>query len=410
MSRFVPVLLILILFGTGCEALDIRPRAVGREGDIMVVTDSMSWKGEIGDALREELGAYINTLPAPERLFDLKQTGITSNKTLKLIKRQKNVIFVAPLSDSTREARYLLSTLDEAAANAVVSLGTVAVLGHQDEWASEQQVYFLLGRDASQLAQAIRQNAEGIRYNFNRATRRRLMRTMFDTGRQEDLEARIMDSHGFTVNAQHDYLVAMDTTNFVWLRRIVSSDSWRSLFVWYTDEMSPADLTAEWALDVRDRLTTAYVQGNLGGHVVVDNRRPLEAENIDFLGRFGYEIRGLWYMVGPDENGNEVQFGGGGPFVTYAFYDEESRRTYLIDGMVFAPGFQKREFLRHMETIAHSFRTQADVSDPPGDSTSLEADVSDPPGDGTSLEADGAGPEAEPTRGEAAGQPLALTN
>ncbi len=328
----------------------------------MVVTDSASWNGEIGDALREELGAYINTLPAPERLFALKRSGIDSRRTLDLIKRQKNIVFVAPLSDSTREAQYLLSTLDEAAASAILEGGTVAVLGREDEWAQEQQVYFVLGSKASDLAQAIRTNGEGIRYNFNRATRRRLLRTMFDKGRQVELEDELMANHGFAVNAQHDYFVSIDTTNFVWMRRVVSPDSWRSLFVWYTDELSPADLTAEWALAARDRLTSAYVQGNLGDYVVVDERRALEVENIDFLGRFAFEIRGLWHLVGPDESGKVVQFGMGGPFVTYAFYDEPSRRTYLVDGMIFAPGYEKREFLRQLETIAHTFRTQADVA------------------------------------------------
>ncbi|MYJ45783.1 MAG: DUF4837 family protein, partial [Rhodothermaceae bacterium] len=40
-----------------------------------------------------------------------------------------------------------------------------------------------------------------------------------------------------------------------------------------------------------------------------------------------------------------------------AFYDEPSGRLYLIDGMVFAPNFSKREFMRQMEVIAYTFRT-----------------------------------------------------
>ena len=38
-----------------------------------------------------------------------------------------------------------------------------------------------------------------------------------------------------------------------------------------------------------------------------------------------------------------------------------SRRLYLIDGMIFAPNFSKREFLRQMEVIAHTFRTKEEV-------------------------------------------------
>jgi hypothetical protein len=168
-----------------------------------------------------------------------------------------------------------------------------------------------------------------------------------------------METHGFAVHGQYDFLLAKDTTDFVWLRRILS-DSWRSVFVHYIDNASPAMLDPEWIYATRDSLTREYVQGNLGGFVEIDRRRPLTTREVDFLGRFGYETRGLWHMVGEDENGNRVPFGMGGPFVSYAFYDEPSGRLYLIDGMVFAPNHGKRDFLRHMEVIAHTFRTAVD--------------------------------------------------
>ena len=73
-----------------------------------------------------------------------------------------------------------------------------------------------------------------------------------------------------------------------------------------------------------------------------------------------YETRGLWQMVG-EENGKKIQYGMGGAFLTYAFYDQPSSRLYLIDGMVFAPNFPKREFLRQLEVIAYTFRTRQEV-------------------------------------------------
>lgn len=66
-------------------------------------------------------------------------------------------------------------------------------------------------------------------------------------------------------------------------------------------------------------------------------------------------------MIGPDDDGNIVSYGMGGPFVTYAFYDQDSGRIYLVDGMVFAPNFKKREFLRQLEVTAHTFRTQSEL-------------------------------------------------
>ncbi|MBO6575418.1 MAG: DUF4837 family protein [Rhodothermales bacterium] len=373
------VLLMVVAFGLGCEALDIRPRAVGKEGEIVVVTDSASWNGELGDALRTELAPYIGTLPAPERMFELRRLGLVSQRSIDLVKKQKNVIFAAPISDTlSLESRYMRSTLASDALEAVEE-GTVAVVGRTDEWAQGQQVYYVIGPDVETIAGAVRANSDGMLHAFNTMTRLRMQRSMFEKGRQFEVEERLMNDHAFAVNAQHDYVVAMDTTNFVWMRRIVSSDSWRSFFVWYTDDLSPADLNPEWALAVRDRLTQAYVQGNLGGYVTVDDRRPLESQNIDFLGRFGYEVRGLWHMVGPDDSGRIVQYGMGGPFVLYAFYDEVSGRTYVMDGMVFAPGFSKREFLRQMEVIAYTFRTENDLNAPASELEPLPAPAAEAP-------------------------------
>lgn len=345
---------------TGCESLSYKPKAAGREGEITVVIDSTHWNGPLGEVLKEELAPWIATLPAPEPYFDLKPTALPNQRIFEGVRALKNLVFAAPLGDDTQEARFIRSRLDSAAVEAVMG-GRAAVIARRDLWREDQQVYYLLGATAEDVAQVLRENGEQIRYAFNAITRERMHEDMFEKGRQPDIEQRLLETHGFAVDAQHDYQVAIDTTQFVWLRRIVSPDSWRSLFVWYTDEATPADLTPEWILAARNRLTRTHVNGNLGDYVTVDERRPLEWENINFLDRFGYEVRGLWHMVGDGPDGTQVAAGMGGPFVTYGFYDQDSGRTYVIDGMVFAPGFEKRDFLRQLEVIAWSFRTAAEA-------------------------------------------------
>ena len=44
----------------------------------------------------------------------------------------------------------------------------------------------------------------------------------------------------------------------------------------------------------------------------------------------------------------------GGPFVQYAFVDKTEEKLICVDGYVFAPKFEKREFLRELEAIALS--------------------------------------------------------
>ncbi len=343
-----------ILIVSGCDMGEYKPKAVGKEGEIVVVIDSSRWNGPIGEALQSTVGAYIGTLPAPERRFDLRPMDLDMDRDLTQVRKQKNVVFVAPLSDTTNEATYIRNVFDEAAQEAIRD-GDGVVVAREDLWRRDQNVFYVTGGDVDAVVEAIGRRSDEIVRTFNQATRSRMQIDMFERGRQVDIEGYLMEQHGFAVNVQHDYVIAIDTTNFVWLRRVLS-ETWRSLFVWYT-EANPAVLSPEWIYATRDSLTREYVQGSLGGWVEIHRHelRPLITQNVDFIGNYGFETRGVWHMVG-EENGESIDMGMGGPFVNYTFYHRPSGRIYMIDGMVFAPGFAKREFLRQMEVIAHTFR------------------------------------------------------
>jgi len=357
----VPFLAFVLLLSAGCETLEYRPSAVGKEGEIVVVIDSSRWQGPLGEAIRANIAPYLGTLPAPEREFTLRRVSLTSQRLLQTIQNQKNIVFVAPLNDETEEANFLRSRLDENALSAVMA-GQATVIPRRDLWRSGQQVFYLLGDTEEVLIEQLEEHGEDIRYQFNDIARKRLTVEMFEKGRLFELEDILMDRHAFAVRGQHDYFIAVDTTNFVWMRRVVNADSWRSLWVYYIEDFNPANLTPEWIYEARERITETQIRGNMDGFVAIDFRRDLSSENVDFLGRFAYETRGLWHMVGNDPARGRVEYGMGGPFLNYTFYDEETGRLYMIDGMIFAPGYDKREFLRHMEVISHTFWTAEEAA------------------------------------------------
>jgi hypothetical protein len=271
---------------------------------------------------------------------------------------------VASLDEDSSVGRYIQARLDSTAISSIQA-GTSGIMKRPNAWYRKQLVVYLIAPTAEDLITDIHAQGDNLRYAFNEATRDRLTEHMFRRMRQEDLEQVLTDGHRFAVNVQHDYFIARDTTNFVRLRRVLS-DTWREIFVYYVDNANPNDLTPEWIIATRDSLTEKYVRGTFeGSYVEIDQRRPVTSENIDFLGRFGYETRGLWHMTGDAM---------GGPLLNYSFYDEGQRRIYMIDGMVFAPAFNKREFLRQMEAIAYTFRTKAEQTASNGPGTANGAD------------------------------------
>ncbi len=352
------VLLAVVL--VGCEG-DYRPRAIGKEGEVTVVVDSSHWTGPVGDTFRETVTPWINTLPQPERYFEIRHLELSSERVYDSIQDLKNVVVIAPLSDSTNEANFLRRRLSDEARQAVMD-GQIAVVSKPNLWRRSQRVYFVTAATPEDLVTALEQRGDSIRGTFKKATLKRMEREMYDDARQFALEDTLMNRHGFAVNVQHDFQLAIDTTTassgFVWLRRLLAKTR-REFFVYYEDDMSPSDITPEWIHETRDSLTRRYLRGQVAGFVRIDDRRALTTEQTEFKGRYGYEFRGLWHMVAATDDSNEFQsVGGGGPFVTYTFYDQSTDRVYLMDGSVFAPDFDKLEFLRQMEVMAQTFRTQ----------------------------------------------------
>jgi hypothetical protein len=349
--------LFLMVLG-GCDG-DYRPRAIGKEGEVTVVMDSSHWTGGVGKTLRTEIAPWVETLPQPERAFGLRHLELSSERAYESVQDLKNVIIVAPLSDTTNEANFLRRRLSDNAREAILN-GQTAVVGKPNLWRRSQRVFFVTAADSAGLVEALTTDGADIRSTFKEVTLQRMKREMYDDARQYAVEDTLMERHGFAVHVQHDFQIAIDTTTassgFVWLRRILPQTR-REFFVYYEENASPEQITPEWIYATHDSLTRRHLRGNVAGFVRIDDRRPLQTEQTSVLDRYGFETRGLWHMVKPAEGDDGfIGVGGGGPFLTYTFYDQATDRVYLLHGSVFAPGFDKLQFLRQMEVMAHTFR------------------------------------------------------
>lgn len=375
-----PVLLLALLFAGCSEITEFKPLAIGKPGEIMVVTDSATWNGPVGAALRETLGREALTFPQPTPAFTLSRQSL-SDYALDGIRRQHSVVFAAPYTDTTATAQFLRARLDSAGI-AALDRGGLGVIERDDLWMRDQLVVYATAQSDSVLAQQIRASGEELRTAFDRLARERLTEDMFEKGQQTEIEQEFLDEHGFAVNVQHDYVVAADTTfltergdrgTFVRLRRLAGQDSWRDMFVYYEEDPRLERLHPDSVRALRNWLTERFVRGVYPeSYVTLEERdlvrRPIETDTVSLAGRFALETRGTWRMTGDAM---------GGPFVSYAFFDEDTGRFYLIDGMIYGPRYtseEKREFLRQMEAIAYTFRTAdtgAEVvagSDPPAPS------------------------------------------
>ena len=75
-------------------------------------------------------------------------------------------------------------------------------------------------------------------------------------------------------------------------------------------------------------------------------------EVMKYKNRNFVEMRGLWEVK------NDFM---GGPFVIHAFYDKNNpKEIIVVEGFVYAPRYDKRDYIRQVESILYSFDWKED--------------------------------------------------
>ena len=344
----------------GCEAVGGKTAARGDVEEITVVSDSATWAGPVGEAIRAELAQPIATLPGNQGAFKLNFQPLTG-RFFDQLKLRRAVVFAAPVDAEGDIGEFLRSRVGEGNLDAVRGGAVSAFNLRPDLWANGQLVVVATAADERALAREFLQRGPELRAAFNALARENTTGEMFARLRQEDLEADLLAERGYRVQIQHDYVQVQDTTataggvegSFVRYRRVLS-DTWRDFFVFAADGVDALPPEAEVDRITNDLLET-FARGSLdSSYVQTDDQRPMTRAEAEIAGRPARETRGFWYMT------NDIM---GGAFVRYAFVDPATRRLYVYYGMTFAPDrrLDKRSFLRQMEAVAYTFRTRADL-------------------------------------------------
>ena len=345
----------------GCEAVQAgAPEARGPAEEVYVLTDSVTWAGPVGDALRATLGRPIATIPSSQGAFQLVQRPLT-NRAFASFKLRPNVVFAAAIDAPGEIGEFLRARVGEGNLDALRSGQAAAVNLRPNLWANNQLVTIATAATDSALAVQILERGDELREAYETLARERTAGEMYARLRQTDLEQELLSDHGFRVGIQHDYVQVQDTAataggldgQFVRYRRVLS-DTWRDFFVFYADGVTAMPSDAE--IDtITDDLLETFARGALdSSYVQIDDQRPEANRAVEIAGRPAAEQRGFWYMT------NDVM---GGAYIREAFLDPATDRLYVYYGMTFAPDrrLDKRKFLRQMEAVGFSFETAADA-------------------------------------------------
>jgi len=159
------------------------------------------------------------------------------------------------------------------------------------------------------------------------------------------IEKKIKEKFGLTMTVPDGYFVGREEPDFLWLCfRTPKNDRFVMIY------KSPRyELTKENIIDERNRITKAYIQGAVAGAypVVADIEGFPIVQNRQIRYHNGMEMRGLWASVRDKM---------GGPFYSFTQVSPDSTACLTIDGFVYAPQEEKRDYLREVESIVKSIQ------------------------------------------------------
>ena len=300
----------------------LLPNISGKAGEVIVVIDKGQWEGAVGTTLRDSLACDCPFLPQKEPLYtlvDLAPSGFTQ-----MFQLHRNIIIVNIKSDVTEPG----------------------ILYRNDVWARPQCVIRINAADSETAVQIIKENSQKIVAYLEQAERDRVIA---NAKRYEELSISpvITEMVGGAPHFPSGYKIKKKTDNFIWVEYNPQYVT-QGVFVFkYPVEEGEQMMD----LDNIIRNSNEIMKNNVPGMfdntymMISDFARP-SIEYKKYKGLEFAEIRGFWEVY------NDFM---GGPFVSHVFYSQDGKEVIVLQGFVYAPKYDKRHYLRQVESIIYSF-------------------------------------------------------
>lgn len=358
MNRLLIAVFVLLAFSCSDKKEDSSqylPKATGKPGDLILVMDSVQWRGELGAEVRRIFRAPVVGLPQEEPMFNLIWVHPAR---LKLLTQIRNLVYVFTLDQTTVGSKVLRRDFTPETLEKIKSDTSFYRFSRKDEYAKGQEVLYLFGDTEENLILHLRKDGQNIIDHFNTIERARLEANMLGTRSTQGVAALLRKEHGIELRVPIGYVLAENATDFIWLRQIESNRD-KDIFITWKPYNSEYQLLPDSVVEWRDAVAKKYLYEdpeNPISYLVTEKVHfEVSARQVTFNDHFAMEIRALWRT-------NTTTMGG--PYVGYALVDQPKGRLYYIEGFAYAPGKDKREIMRELETILWTFKTSGDLATP----------------------------------------------
>lgn len=299
----------------------VLPPVSGKAGEIAVVSTRAQWEAEPGTTIRSILAAEYPYLPQREPAYTL--FNVPHKSFNKIFQVHRNILNIV-ISDT---------------------ITTDGIRVSRDVWAKPQIMLSIYARDEESASKLISENAEILLSNYENAERDRVIRNA-KNHTNPTLKKYVVAVMGGSPDFPRDYTEKMHTSNFFWISYETSYTN-QGIFVYKFPYQGEWQLTPEYLVARRDEFLRENVPATSENSYMITH--PTVAPGFavkEFNGLKFIEMRGLW------DTHNDFM---GGPFVSHTYISPDNKNVVVIEGFVYAPKYEKRNYLRQVEYIISSF-------------------------------------------------------
>jgi hypothetical protein len=318
---FLPLSLLLVaVIINGCTGVTNsgKANATGKSSEILVVCEKIQWDGIVGKAIKDVFGAEMEGLPESEARFNM--VNVPYNSFTRYLQPHRNV-FIVDINPGNEKTQASI---------------------RKDVWSHPQQVVEIKAPSDTAFVNYFNHYGEAISEIFEQ-NELACYHAVNSLKRNIKAETQIEKTLGLKMVIPSDFYLAKQENGFVWLRKETTEMSLGILIYSFpytdTSQVSFPKIYAE-----RNKMTSEYIPGPTAGSYMLisdDVIKPV-SKPIKFKNMFAEETRGLWFTKGDFM---------GGPFINISVIDEFKQRIVALDGFVYRPNKEKRNYMRLLESI-----------------------------------------------------------
>jgi hypothetical protein len=324
--KYIALILAALTVVCSCNRKKVQhallPNISGKAGEVIVVIDKANWEGNVGTALRDSLACETPYLPQREPLFTLvnvPQSGFTS-----MFQIHRNIIMVN-ISSSVTEP---------------------GVVYRKDVWARPQTVININAADADAAVKLIQENSPKIVTTLEQAERDRIIANS-KKYEERKLAPVVTEMVGGSPHFPSGYKLKKKTDDFIWMAYEIQYVTQGILIYKYPVVEGENMLSADNLIAKTNEMLKNNVPGMFENtYMTVSSFMKPSVEYMRYKGLDFAEMRGFWEVY------NDYM---GGPFVSHSFYSKDGKDVIVLLGFVYAPKYDKRQYLRQVESVIYSF-------------------------------------------------------